>query len=600
MTSYLQFISDNFGHNISQDMKTYMREQRKYARATSRKQFLLKCRSSGITPSHIINNVKCLYQTISKESPYNKDIDNMIKSFQHRILSMEIKVTYWEVNRTHKKLTELLHKLRSTGIPSMSSFLTVQEQVFWREFQRSTSVHSHKYNALFTKQLGNVINMPASDWVVNTTNVSLPQELKLLMGLSPRFSLPYKNLPPKIVLHLLAEIEDVIRAMSDDDTTTHKNTIRSRVAHIINSHLTHHRTNAREKYFLNLETVTRRFIREHSEIIIVSSDKGNKTVVMWRDEYEEKMTNIVSDETTYKKTTANQLNIAERKNNTLVKRLYEGGHIDFITKRELTTHNSRTPRIYGLPKIHKTNTPLRPIVSCIKSPTYALSKFLNQLLKPISNVGGYNVKDSFEFVERVTSCEVPEGHIMISLDVVSLFPNIPRDLALQIVEECWDAGRITTTIDKKLFLEILKFCLETSFFTFGDQHYSQMDGMPMGGPLSPIIADIVMDYAISKILENIPNRVICLTKYVDDIFCLVPRDKVTDILSTFNGFHPKLQFTVEMEKEGGLPYLDTFVIRKPTNLVTMWYKKPIASDRMLNFHSQHPLRQKTSSSRSSE
>ncbi|XP_055714974.1 uncharacterized protein LOC129809184 [Phlebotomus papatasi] len=96
----------------------------------------------------------------------------------------------------------------------------------------------------------------------------------------------------------------------------------------------------------------------------------------------------------------------------------------------------------------------------------------------------------------------------------------------------------------------------------------------------------------SKILEKVPARIVCLTKYVDDIFCLVPHDKVTDILSHFNGYHPKLQFTVEMEKEGGLPYLDTYVIRKPSSLATMWYKKPIASDRMLNFHSQHPLRQK--------
>uniref|UniRef100_A0A1B0D7A5 Helix-turn-helix domain-containing protein n=1 Tax=Phlebotomus papatasi TaxID=29031 RepID=A0A1B0D7A5_PHLPP len=101
-----------------------------------------------------------------------------------------------------------------------------------------------------------------------------------------------------------------------------------------------------------------------------------------------------------------------------------------------------------------------------------------------------------------------------------------------------------------------------------------------------------MDYAISKILEKVPVRVICLTKYVDDIFCLVPHDKVTDTLALFNEYHPKLQFTVEVEREGGLPYLDTFVIRKPANLETMWYKKPIASDRMLNFHSQHPLRQK--------
>lgn len=40
------------------------------------------------------------------------------------------------------------------------------------------------------------------------------------------------------------------------------------------------------------------------------------------------------------------------------------------------------PRIYGLPKIHKEGILLRPIVSAISSPTYALAKYLTGLLKP--------------------------------------------------------------------------------------------------------------------------------------------------------------------------------------------------------------------------
>ncbi|XP_055715097.1 uncharacterized protein LOC129809288, partial [Phlebotomus papatasi] len=328
--------------------------------------------------------------------------------------------------------------------------------------------------------------------------------------------------------------------------------------------------------------------------MIVPSDKGNKTVVMSKTDYKKKMIEIVSDENTYTLIRTDRTLSAETRNNELVKQLHDGGHIDSITKKVLTTHNSRTPRIYGLPKIHKQGTPLRPIVSCIMAPTYEISKFISNILKPVTNRGGYSVKDSFEFVERVRTITVPEGYVMVSFDVIALFPNIPRNLAIQIIDNMWQTIQSHTSIGKDLFMKILRYCLETSYFVYEDQYYHQIDGMPMGGPLSPVIADLVMDHALTSILNTIPENVLCLTKYVDDIFCLIPHEKVNDTLNAFNGFHHKLQFTVETETDGGIAYLDTYVIRQNQQLETMWYKKPIASDRMLSYHSKHPLQQKIS------
>lgn len=594
MTSYLQYISNKHGSEVMTRMKNYMSDQRKFAHMTARRAFLLKCRKMGIVPSHIINNVRCLYQTISKQSPFNREIDNMVRTFQNKILNMEIKVTYWEINQIKQRLYELQTNLRATGIASMTGFLMIQEQVFWREYKKTTITHEQKFSALFKKQLGYITDLPSSDWAINLTNIPLPNEVKILMGLSPKFSLPHKEIPNKTILHLIAETEDTLRLIPGEENSTKRNIIRCRISQLINGHLSHRNLNAQDKFFIHLETTTKKFLKEHKDIIIIPSDKGNKTVFMWRNDYETKMAAIVSDENIYQKITRDNTLAIETKNNQIVKRLHDGGYIDGITKQCLTTHNSRIPRMYGLPKIHKTGIPLRPIVSCIMSPTYALSKFLNNILKPITNLRGFNVKDSFQFVERIRNIDVPDGYKMISLDVVSLFPNIPRDLALEIINEMWDSINTHTNINNTLFMSIVKFCLETSYFTYDGQCYSQIDGMPMGGPLSPIIADIVMDYAISKILTKIPENIICLTKYVDDIFCLVPEDKIGDILCAFNNFHNKLQFTVEVEREGGLAYLDTYILRTNNKLETLWYKKAIASDRMLNYMSKHPLNQKIS------
>ena len=66
--------------------------------------------------------------------------------------------------------------------------------------------------------------------------------------------------------------------------------------------------------------------------------------------------------------------------------------LDKETKKRITPKNVIMPRIYGLPKIHKTSIPLRPIVNTIQSPTYDLAKHLAKTLKPL-------VEKSFSFIK---------------------------------------------------------------------------------------------------------------------------------------------------------------------------------------------------------
>lgn len=81
---------------------------------------------------------------------------------------------------------------------------------------------------------------------------------------------------------------------------------------------------------------------------------------------------------------------------------------------------------------------------------------------------------------------------------------------------------------------------------------------------------------------------------MDDLFCLIPHGKLDEVLSHFKNYHEKLQFTIEREMNGGLAFLDTYVIRQESCIRSIWYKKPIASERMLNFYFNHPLQQKIS------
>ncbi|XP_055613583.1 uncharacterized protein LOC129760028 [Uranotaenia lowii] len=115
----------------------------------------------------------------------------------------------------------------------------------------------------------------------------------------------------------------------------------------------------------------------------------------------------------------------------------------------------------------------------------------------------------------------------------------------------------------------------------------------MGSALSPILADIVLNALLDTSIKKLDFPVITLKKYVDDLFLILPHGKIQSTLKIFNEYDVHLQFTVEEEIDGRLPFLDMTVIRNHDNtLDTEWYCKPISSGRMLNFLSFHNMHQK--------
>ena len=114
----------------------------------------------------------------------------------------------------------------------------------------------------------------------------------------------------------------------------------------------------------------------------------------------------------------------------------------------------------------------------------------------------------------------------------------------------------------------------------------------MGSPLSPILADMVMDDLESYCLNSLDFCVPVYYRYVDDIFAIIPRSKIIAILTIFNSYHERLQFTHEIEYNSTINFLNTTVIRQDNRLITNWYRKPTWSGRYINFLSHHPFKYK--------
>lgn len=142
------------------------------------------------------------------------------------------------------------------------------------------------------------------------------------------------------------------------------------------------------------------------------------------------------------------------------------------------------------------------------------------------------------------------------------------------------SDEIVCGLNKSQFRKLLELATKDSFILFNKKYYSQIDGVAMGSPLGPTLANIFLCHHERKWLLDCPSdfRPLCFLRYVDDIFVLFKSaDHVDGFHQFINSRHPRMNFTVEVEQENCLPFLDVNVTRLGSNFVTSVFRKPTFS-----------------------
>ena len=179
-------------------------------------------------------------------------------------------------------------------------------------------------------------------------------------------------------------------------------------------------------------------LKKREDIIILPADKGCCTIVVDETEYHAKVDSLLVDRKFYKVLDKDLTSSTERKMNAALLGLKKNGTIPELLYCRLRSLGGHIPLLYGLPKIHKPGISLRPIVSFVSSPAFALSKHLAEALSPLVDNSSLFVSSSSEFVSFLKLITIPEKYELVSFDVVSLFTNILIDLALSVVEKRLD------------------------------------------------------------------------------------------------------------------------------------------------------------------
>ncbi|XP_018339041.1 PREDICTED: uncharacterized protein LOC108746640 [Trachymyrmex septentrionalis] len=197
-------------------------------------------------------------------------------------------------------------------------------------------------------------------------------------------------------------------------------------------------------------------LNRNIDIIVLPADKGNTTVVMNTD-YKKKMKNLLSDKA-YKKLDKDPTNTIAQNTKILVER----SNIPSKTKSTLKPTNPLPPRLYELPKVHK---------------------------------------------------HPPQtDYLLVSFDVESLFTQVPIKDTLNIIKA---SHKVPSD-----FIPLIEHCLTTIYFSYYNQFYEQTSGAAMGSPISPVIANIFMEYFEKEALRKTSKKPEVLFRYVDNTFVI--------------------------------------------------------------------------------
>ena len=166
-----------------------------------------------------------------------------------------------------------------------------------------------------------------------------------------------------------------------------------------------------------------------------------------------------------------------------------------------------------------------------------------------------------------------------SFDVKSLFTNVPIQEAINICTEALfeDNGTSTVGISKQAFVELMMIATSSVAFSFDNIMYQQVDGVAMGSPLGPTLANVFLGYHERKILDGTDGPLF-YRRYVDDTFVVFHNEEECDAFKVkLNSLHPSLQFTSEKEQGNRLNFLDVLVEKSHVNVTTDIYRKPTFS-----------------------
>ena len=369
-----------------------------------------------------------------------------------------------------------------------------------------------------------------------------------------------------IIEAYLSCLEDKIMRMADSFNPTYNNLTRE------------------ERLALNT-------LRDDTSIVIKEADKGSAVVVWDREDYIKEANSQLQDSEVYEETSLDSKFLADIIFQALNKMKFK----EEITDKNIEyfmIDNPRLARFYLLPKIHKRlrNVPGRPVVSHVGFHTERISSFIDYHLQPLAQSVKSYVKDTNDFLCKLKGIrKLPNDSIMVTIDVVGLYPSIPHEEGLSALKTALEK-RPEKPVSTESLCELAELVLKNNIFEFDEKVYRQLRGTAIGTKMAPPYAIIFLAELEERFLASCEHKPEVWFRYIDDIFMIWTHgeEKLKEFLAALNSFHDTIKFTSEASRET-VNFLDVKVSLKDGVFLTDLYVKPTDTHQFLHPASCHPF-----------
>ena len=457
--------------------------------------------------------------------------------------------------------------------------------------EKVVSKHSRKLQLLWRKQ-----RPKSPDCLVNLSSRELTIEEKVAL----RYGLEHHVLPSKIKtddLKVSIEKATWIASKQLKENEPVSNDFRHKIIHAVHAFTNAARNICNSNRNRRKHDILKRLASDKS-IRICKFDKGTGVCILNTIDYISKLDSIVSDTSKFQKVMIDPK--SKLKEHPVIKKYEQVKRYitKYITKDhyEEQTISSMTPgsspgKLYGLVKVHKENNPLRPVCSMINTPEHCLAKFLDNIIKPhIPNQ--FMLNSTTNFLDKLDKFEIKTGDKMVSFDVVSLFTNVPLMYTINLIADIIYKSSSPPPFSKIVFKNMLKTATQ-GYFLFNDTLYQQIDGVIMGSPLGPTLANFFLAVLEQEwLMETCSHNPSLYLRYVDDIFAIFRQGVGIDaFLTKINKAYPSIKFTVEEASET-LPFLDVEIKLNEDSFDSWVWRKKTHTGVLLNYTAIAPTKWK--------
>jgi len=200
-------------------------------------------------------------------------------------------------------------------------------------------------------------------------------------------------------------------------------------------------------------------------------------------------------------------------------------------------------------------------------------------------------------VYEIQQLSINNGDILVSYDFSSLFTNVSFEETIQLLTDKaltnnWFNETYQLHLSGKDLVDLLRAATKDQLFIFNGQLYEETDGVSMGSPFGPLLANVCM-CSIEERLEQEGKMPRYYRRFVDDTLTVMPNKKSAEnLFETLSQCHSSVMFTMEIESNGMVPFLGTQLLNKSSHVETKVYVKLTNTGLLLHYKSHVDVRYK--------